>query len=257
MARKHHEIMRALATEIVSGARAPGEMLPREVDLAAEFGVSRGVARETIRAMEERRLITVKHGRGATVNGAESWDVFDVEVLAEALAAGRGADALGDFLECRRILEVAAARMAAERAGAADLERMEEALARMERTVALPLSRAGEDLFHQADVDFHRALIEATGNRPLASLEERLHSSLLVARYPLSRPHQRRRRAMPEHRRILAAVAAGDPDEAGLAMREHLETIGGYLAELGPGPRPNAVSAASSNGRLQTATYSD
>jgi GntR family transcriptional repressor for pyruvate dehydrogenase complex len=54
--------MNSLTSEIVSGERPPGEMLPREVDLAAEFNVSRGVARETIRAMEERGLISVKHG---------------------------------------------------------------------------------------------------------------------------------------------------------------------------------------------------
>jgi DNA-binding FadR family transcriptional regulator len=53
-------------------------MLPREVDLAAEFEVSRGVARETIRAMEERGLVSVKHGKGATIE-ADDWDVFDPE----------------------------------------------------------------------------------------------------------------------------------------------------------------------------------
>ena len=66
------EMMRLLIADIVSGARPAGEMLPREVDLAAEFGVSRGVARECIRAMEERGLISVRHGAGATVSPSEA-----------------------------------------------------------------------------------------------------------------------------------------------------------------------------------------
>jgi GntR family transcriptional repressor for pyruvate dehydrogenase complex len=70
-------------------------MLPREVDLAAEFDVSRGVARETIRAMEERGLISVKHGKGATVNEPDGWDVFDPDVLAAMLSSDRQSDVLG------------------------------------------------------------------------------------------------------------------------------------------------------------------
>jgi DNA-binding FadR family transcriptional regulator len=64
MARLHRDVMRLLSMDILSGALTPGEMLPREVDLAAEFDVSRGVARETLRAMEERGLVAVKHGSG-------------------------------------------------------------------------------------------------------------------------------------------------------------------------------------------------
>ena len=95
MARKHRDVMRILIADVVSGARAAGEMLPREVDLAEEFDVSRGVARETIRAMEERGLISVKHGKGATVNEPDGWDVFDPDVLAAMLSSDRQSDVLG------------------------------------------------------------------------------------------------------------------------------------------------------------------
>jgi DNA-binding GntR family transcriptional regulator len=60
--------MRALLADIVSGALAPeGEAL-READIVERFGVSRGVARECVRGLEERGLVSVKPGRGATVN---------------------------------------------------------------------------------------------------------------------------------------------------------------------------------------------
>ena len=112
MSRLHRELMEVLIAEIVSGQRPAGEMLPREVDLAAEFGVSRGVARECIRAMEERGLISVRHGRGATVSPSERWDVFDPDVLASVLDGEGGNDLLAEYLECRRIIEVEAAGLA-------------------------------------------------------------------------------------------------------------------------------------------------
>jgi DNA-binding FadR family transcriptional regulator len=231
MARKHRDVMKILAADIVSGVRPAGDMLPREVDLASEFDVSRGVARETIRAMEERGLISVKHGKGATINEPADWDVFDPDVLAATLGSERGSEVLAEYLECRRILEVEAAGMAAERAGKRDVANLAAAMARMEETAARPPSQAAEERFHEADIAFHQALIAATGNRALGGLVERIHSALLLARFPLARPDYREDIALPEHRRILEAVAAGDGPGARQAMSDHLDTIAGYLDE--------------------------
>jgi len=231
MARLHRDVMRILITDIVTGIRPTGDMLPREVDLAEQFDVSRGVARETIRAMEERGLVSVKHGKGATVNAAAHWSVFDPDVLGVMLESDRGSDILAEYLECRRILEVEAAGLAAERASEDDLERVADALRRMEESASRPHGQAAENLFHEADIAFHQALIAATGNRALGGLVERIHSALLVARYPLARPQYRVKRALPEHRRIYEAIAAGDAGEARAAMNDHLDTVAGYLRE--------------------------
>jgi DNA-binding FadR family transcriptional regulator len=244
MARKHRDVMRILIADIVSGVRPAGDMLPREVDLAAEFDVSRGVARETIRAMEERGLISVKHGKGATVNEPEEWDVFDPDVLAATLDSERGSEVLAEYLECRRILEVEAAGMAAERATKRDVDQLTRALRRMEETAARPESQAAEERFHEADIAFHQTLIGATGNRALGGLVERIHSALLLARFPLARPQYRQERALPEHRRILAAVAAKDPAEARSAMSDHLDTIARYLDEHRGRRRPRRRKVA-------------
>lgn len=231
MARLHRDVMRTLTTDIVSGVRPSGEMLPREVDLAAEFDVSRGVARETIRAMEERGLVSVKHGKGATVNPADRWDVFDADVLGAMLDTEHGGGVLAQYVECRRILEVEAAAMAAERARKADKQALEDAFAHMEYAAGRPASQTAEDLFHESDISFHQALIAATGNQALSGLVERIHSALLLARFPLARPQYREERALPEHKRILDAVVAGDAQGARAAMSDHLDTIAGYLAE--------------------------
>ena len=89
-----------------------------------------------------------------------------------------------------------------------------------------------EDHYHAADVAFHRAIIVATGNRALRRMTEPVEQALYAARRPLARPELRTERSLPEHRRILSAIAAREPDEARAAMREHLLTVEGYLREL-------------------------
>jgi DNA-binding FadR family transcriptional regulator len=233
MSRLHEHLMRVFIADIASRRFAPGEPLPREADLASQFGVSRGVAREALRGLEERGLVRVKHGRGATVNADDRWDVFDPDVLGALLRSDHGAAILREYLECRRILEIEAVGLAAERATEADLAALADALARMttsaERARGNP---AAEDLYHEADIAFHRALIAATGNRALGNMTEPIHRALTAARHPLARPDARMERALPEHRRILTAIADRDPAAARAAMRDHLVTVEGYLREF-------------------------
>src|SRR3954447_7118857 len=123
--------MKVYIAEIASGALRPGERLPREADIASQFGVSRGVARECIRGLEERGLVVVKHGRGATVQPEERWNVLDPDVLGALLDSGHGASILGEYLESRRILEIAAAGLAAQRAQPVHLTALSDAFDRM------------------------------------------------------------------------------------------------------------------------------
>jgi DNA-binding FadR family transcriptional regulator len=215
MARLHREIMLVLTADIVTGARAPGDMLPREQDLAAEFGISRGVARECIRAMEERGLVSVKHGRGATVTPSTDWDFFDPDVLAAMLDRPDGGELLAEYLECRHILEVEAAGLAARRATKAELEQLASAL---------------DD---RDDAAFRQALVAAAGNRALAALLETVGAGMTPP------PKE----ADPaELRRILTAVAAGDAQAAKRAMAAHLATAAAELTARLRG-RHRALSA--------------
>ncbi len=224
--------MRVLMGDIVSHRLGPGHWLPREADIAAQFGVSRGVARECIRSLEERRLVSVRHGRGAAVLPEKRWDVLDPDLLGALLESGRGAAILGEYLESRRILEIAAVGLAAERATQLDLAALSAAFDGMQAAARRALdSPVAEDLYHEADIAFHRALIDAAGNRALGSMTEAIHRALIAARRPLARPELRLERSLPEHQRILTAVAQGDADGARQAMQDHLETVEAYLRE--------------------------
>jgi GntR family transcriptional repressor for pyruvate dehydrogenase complex len=62
-------------------------------------------------------------------------------------------------------------------------------------------------------------------------MTEPVHRALAAARRPLARPERRIERGLPEHRRILTAIAQAEPDEARAAMAAHLATVEGYLHE--------------------------
>lgn len=224
--------MRVLIGEITRGAYAAGARLPRETDLAGHFDVSRGVARECTRGLEERGLVRVKHGRGAIVTASEEWDIFDPDVLEAMLGAPNGGTVLTDYLECRRVLEVEAAGLAAQRATADHVAALTEALEMM-RTAAqrARLDSAVEDRYHEADIAFHRALITATGNQALGRMTEPIHRALTAALRQLARPEFRFDRGLPEHERILAAVARHNVEDARAAMADHLATVAKYLQE--------------------------
>jgi GntR family transcriptional repressor for pyruvate dehydrogenase complex len=229
--RLHREAMLEFVAEIVSGELAPGDALPREVAVAERFGISRGIARECLRALEERGLATVRHGSATTVNPRERWDLFDPDVIAASLAGPGAVALLAEYLECRRIVEIESAGLAAERSTPDAVAALEARFAAMERAVAIRNARTQEAAFHEADVAFHTALVEATGNLALLALVRRVDGALLAARYPLARPAYRRTRALPEHEAILTAVRNRDADGARAAMRAHLDTVETYLQE--------------------------
>jgi GntR family transcriptional repressor for pyruvate dehydrogenase complex len=243
MSRLHTGAMRVIIGEIASGRWPEGELLPRELDLAQRFGVSRNVARECVRGLEERGLVSVTHGRGARVKPEHEWDRFDSDVLAALLGGPRAAGVIGEYLECRRILEVEAAGLAAERAGETELEELKEAFERMKLTAEGARDNpAGEALDREADVAFHRAVIRAARNPVLGRMTEPIHRALSETFAALARPQMRFERGLPEHERVLAAVHARRSEEAREAIRAHLVTVERYLREYAGRPSGHEVA---------------
>jgi DNA-binding FadR family transcriptional regulator len=224
--------MRTLLADIARGAPAPGGPALREADIASRFGVSRGVARECVRSLEERGVVSVKPGRGATVNPHEHWAALDPDVVGALLTAERGDRFLGEYLECRRVLELEAVGLAAERAGAADVAALSEALALMSASAQrAAFNPAAQDLCDDAEARFHRALIAATHNRALGALLTPLHRALSGAPRAPARGGRAIERSLSGPRRIVAAVADHDSDAARAAMRDHLDAVERRLRE--------------------------
>jgi GntR family transcriptional repressor for pyruvate dehydrogenase complex len=207
-----------------------GSLLPRETDLAERFGISRGVVREVLRGLEERGVVTVRHGHGAIVNGQDRWDILDPTVLNALINGPERSGVLLEVLQCRKLLEMHAAELAATRAKPEEIEAIAAALDDMQAAADV-VSEDG-DPFLDADLRFHEALARAAGNRALYRIAEPLQRAFLTAHRPLVHPEARRERSVPEHTAVLEAIRAGDGAAAAAAMERLLATVEGYAAEL-------------------------
>lgn len=222
MPRLHRQLLTALVGEIVRGRPEPGAMLPREADLAADFQVSRGVVRESLRGLEERGLVEVRHGRGAEVRARGHWDVLDADVLSAVLVTDGPAVVAREFAEFRAVVEVAVASLAAVRAVPDDVAALRSSLRRMARYGG----RAAGGAYQEAEMDFHERLGAAGGNRMLARAARAGRRAVLDVIRPASRP------PLEAYAALLDAVERRSPTDAEQAMRDVLAVTGGPAGDL-------------------------
>jgi DNA-binding FadR family transcriptional regulator len=197
---------RSLAHSVVDGIDArirraelqPGDRLPTESAIMAEYGVSRSVVREAISRLQAAGLVETRHGIGTFV--------LEPPLPGTALA----------ILELRMGMETEAAALAAMRRSEAQLAALREALDDM-----LQAQQAGESTV-EADVRFHRILAESSANRYFVDLQGQL-GRVLSAR---ERPPGSFERMHREHEDIVDAIARQDADAARAAMRTHLSNSG-------------------------------
>jgi len=198
-------ITERLEDAIIAGELAPGERIFEQV-LASEMGISRGPLREAIRRLEGRRLLERRPNIGVRV-------------------AELSPDKLDQILMVREALEGMACRIAAERLTGSDLASLKKMLADHAKKVG-----SGEGYYQQSgDFDFHFRIAQAAGNEFLLSLVSGdLYDLLRVYRYKSSTMRGRAKEALEEHRKIVEALEARDPDAAEQAMREHLRNARAY-----------------------------
>jgi DNA-binding FadR family transcriptional regulator len=151
-----------LGRRIVTGACRPGEVLPNEEELCRAMGVSRSALREAVKVLAAKGLLDSRQRTGTRVRAPEHWHQLDPDVLAWRSESGDPRWA-AQVAELRRIVEPAAAALAARRRTPAQLEAIEAAHA--------ALLAAGESAPKGvAAVQFHAAVFAAAGNPLLGSL---------------------------------------------------------------------------------------
>lgn len=194
----------------------PGATLPPERELCVQFGVSRTVIREAIRSLSGKGLLEVVSGSGVRVVAVDASTVS--ESMRNFVHGGEIDDAKVD--EVRRVIEVAAAGLAAQRATA-------EEIAQIEASVAATDDFIGDlEAYVEADLAFRRALALATHNELFVVLHDSIGEALVeVRRRKLALGPGQRRQCAAAHRRILEAVQAHDPSAARQAMRAHLREL--------------------------------
>lgn len=212
-------VVEELASRIIAGRLAEGEILPTEGALCDEFGFSRTVMREGLKLLEERGLIRVEQGRGTTVQPRDSWNLLDPTVLRIALECDDDLTLLDDLIAVRRLLEVDMTRAAASRLTPGDLAELAQDVERM--------AQATHDYreFQRLDQAFHATLMQGSGNEVGRTIVRAIHRH--AGPNPrLSAPGAEASLAstVKGHRAILAALVARDGDLAATRMADHIDS---------------------------------
>jgi GntR family transcriptional repressor for pyruvate dehydrogenase complex len=217
--RLKEQAVRQIRRLIEDGALRPGDRLPAERQLSAQFGISRGTVREALQLLEAIGLLEIRQGEGAFVRATVADDGrLRLEWRDWVL---RHRDRVREMLEVREGLEALAAELAASRRGQAGLAQMAAALEQMAAGGA-----AGDiALLVDADLLFHDGLARAAENGVLRDLASTLGRELVPERAAVFGTEGRPQRSIVEHREIYDAVRAGDPRAARVAARQHIASV--------------------------------
>lgn len=237
-------VVEQLLEDIVSGVFPPESRLPPEPELAERAGVSRLTLREAIKELRHRGVVEVQQGRGTFVTRPEQWSQFDSAVLNARAATEAGYDLAHELTELRRLFERGVAELAAIRRTDADLAQMNDAIDRMKAHWA-----AGElEQLATADMDFHDALLRASGNTFALALFHSIDGALRAVRRKTTAMDSGDliEHAIDFHTKILSAVRRRAPKAAATLMDDHLRETETFTAELaGRATAPSADDATS------------
>lgn len=219
-------VQRLLQT-IRLGVVAPGESLPSERDLAVRLGVSRDTVREALRSLGEAGYVVARRGRYGGTFVADELPHAEPHESSGPDAAGPDDADLEEVLALREVLEVGAARLAASRTLSAP-ERDLVWRALEEVTGADPAD------YRRLDSRLHLVVAEITGVRSLVTLvaDNRMRVNRFLDGIPLL--ERNIAHSDEQHRTLVTAILAGQPDAAAAAAEEHLAgsaaLLRGFLA---------------------------
>lgn len=230
-ASKPEQVTRSLEKQILTGQNVPGEQLPSHRELATQFNVGIRSIREALKTLETRGLVDVRQGKGVFVK-ADNLD-FYMESLTDSMGFRfpQTKQMLLALTQVRLIIETAIVKNIAMRPDASTISVLRGIVVAMESTPQSP----EETIEHQRlDTLFHMSIVEASSNVILITfykhLSRLLFSSMLKSGKIFSNMEKGRR----EHRALLEALVAREPDRAVAIITEHLDNTRRVLETILP-----------------------
>jgi len=205
---------------IVSGDLQPGQRLPPEKELSERLGLSRNSLREAVKGLELIKVLDVRQGDGTYVTSLEPHLLLEAMSFVVDLHQDQS---VIEIFEVRRVLEPHAAWRAARFVTDEQVAALREMLETVDESTSV------EDLVAH-DIEFHRLINQAGGNAYLASLLDGLSSSTVRARVWRGITEERSvARTLEEHRAIVEALAARDPEMTRSWVTVHVSGIESWL----------------------------
>jgi DNA-binding FadR family transcriptional regulator len=198
-----------IALRILDGSYPPGSTLPTEADLLADLGVSRTCLREALQTLVGKGLISSRPKHGTSVRPEVDWNFLDGQMLAWRAKVVPQHQILAELVGIRDLVEPEAAALAARHADDEAIAAMREALDAMG---AADGERNPET--QDADVRFHRLMLAASRNALLSGLGACIENALRASISITSDPRVSDPIALDQHRLVLDAIVARDPEAA-------------------------------------------
>ncbi len=207
-----------LARRILSGAYPEGAAIPTEGALMVELNVSRTVLRESVRTLAAKGLLETRQRAGTLVPPRADWHLLDPDILKWIGTVEPDAKFVLDLTEARKVIEPAAAALAARVGSLRDLAAVEDAYAAMRATAPADL-----DASIAADLDFHLGILRASGNAIFASLGEVVSAAMLCVFRMTTTASANYAATLDAHGDVLEAIRMRRPAEARERMEQLLE----------------------------------
>jgi GntR family transcriptional regulator, transcriptional repressor for pyruvate dehydrogenase complex len=193
----------------------PGDRLPPERELAQAMGVSRSSLREALRALSLLGVTEMRQGDGTYLTALDPDALMRPFGLVLALSDGQ----LQELFEARRVIEPGLAALAAERIDEETLEALRTCVRESAAAVA------DEEAFMRADLELHGLIARAASNSILWHVIGSISGMGVASRRRTNPLPGLREQSAEDHRAIVAALEARDPEAAAAAMLRHLDNV--------------------------------
>jgi len=212
----HHQLVDTLGSSIVAGRYAEGTQLPTEPELADTYGASRLIIREAMKSLAAKGLVSIRPRTGTHVLPRSQWNLFDTSVLEWYGRRPPDKKLMADLMELRQAIEPQAARLAAMRAAPTDIEALHAAYQ------AMASARNRSD-YIAADLEFHGAVLRASGNVFIQQLEKALSAVWTTSFRASSGDWGPDPQALALHKALLDGIATGNQKAAEKAVLALIE----------------------------------
>ncbi|MFS7163199.1 FadR/GntR family transcriptional regulator [Serratia proteamaculans] len=196
-----------LGQQILAGDYQAGSILPGEMELGEQFGVSRTAVREAVKMLAAKGMLLPRPRIGTRVMPQSQWNFLDQDLLTWWMTKENFDQVMQHFLILRTSLEPQACSLAAVNANTQQTTRLAELMAEM-RALHIQFDR---EHWIQVDTQFHQLIYEASGNPFLTSFAN-LFSSVYQSYFRAITGNEVIK--LQHHQAIVDAILAGDSAEA-------------------------------------------
>lgn len=207
---------------VKNGELKPGEKLPSERHLSSILNVSRPTVREALRGLSILGVLEIQHGGGVFVTSLEAAELLEPLDFFVSLSPQN----MAELFDARIEIEATVAAISASNITTQSLQYMQKLLD------AQLLDIDDADNFHDMDLEFHKTILDASGNSFLSRIGKMLQILGDQARRSFQKRVEIRRQSILDHQAIMIAFHAKDPVAAGAAMRTHMTNVRNALGEV-------------------------